>query len=283
MSEHTVYEGHTVYGAPPSGPMHIRPGRIASLLDRLRPAGLEPSKDKPIGRWGYRLFEADADLDIAIEINEYFCDEETVHDDERAHDMKLSQMVHQSDPCTPRELIAHYNTAGYKLELAEHVDLCREYLDSGSGWILMHEYRHKENWIHPSGFNRKYMIIILGALMMRAGAKIDADDMKHLRELVWQVNCSDGKCATADDWGFRAPGKVQFLAALDNYKTGVPRSFQEPSCFTCGKIASDIKKALMKCSKCDRAWYCDRYCQKSDWSAHKDTCIESQKRNTINV
>lgn len=136
-------------------------------------------------------------------------------------------MVHQSDMCAPPDILAHYKTEEYKKELAEHVEWCRNNLDTGFGDHIMREYRANENKKHESGKDGKYMVIIAGALLMRAGAKIRADDLQHLRELVPQVNCSTGRCSTEEDWGFRAPGKVQFLAALDNYKAGVPRSFQE--------------------------------------------------------
>lgn len=41
----------------------------------------------------------------------------------------------------------------------------------------------------------------------------------------------------------------------------------EPQCLFCG-----IKKRLSSCSKCQRAQYCSRGCQQSDWKSHKRNC-----------
>lgn len=137
-------------------------------------------------------------------------------------------MVHQSDMCAPPHILAHYKTNEYKEELSQYVEKCRKNLNKGPGDQLMREYRAHENETHSSGKNGKYMVIVVGALLMRAGVKICDDDLQHLRDLASQVHCSTGRCSTEDDWGFRAPGMVQFLAALDHYKPGVPRSFHEP-------------------------------------------------------
>lgn len=137
-------------------------------------------------------------------------------------------MVHQTDICTPPDRIALYKTDEYKKELAAHVDLCRKRLDSGFGNCLLRQYHSKENDVHRSGSSRKDIVLIAGALLMREGAKICAKDLKHLRELPIQVSCSTGKRATIEDWDSCAPGKMQFLAALDNYKAGMPRGLQNP-------------------------------------------------------
>ncbi len=95
---------------------------------------------------------------------------------------------------------------------------------------------------------------------------------------------------------FRGPGKRQFLAALDNYQPGTPRSFHEPSCHACGKIHEDTGHALLMCGGCKVAWFCDKAgfltrlrrechgantlvqdCQRSLWSVHKHDC---SRRNT---
>lgn len=101
--------------------------------------------------------------------------------------------------------------------------------------------------------------------MMEYGATIKEDHMKHLRDLVPKLNCNEGAVPTLADFGFRGPGKRQFLAALDNYKAGKPRSFHQPSCHGCGKVDSDIKaegKTLLKCGGCKNeiaaAWFCDK-------------------------
>jgi hypothetical protein len=89
--------------------------------------------------------------------------------------------------------------------------------------------------------------------------------MKHLRDIVPKIQCNENTVIPLIDNGFRGPGKRQFLAALDHYQAGKPRSFQEPSCHCCGKINGDIEaewKTLMKCSGCKNqiaaGWFCDK-------------------------
>lgn len=206
----------------------IHPQNISELLQ------LDETAAK-MGRWGMRLFEGDRDLDIALEINSAFGDS----DDK---DLHLSAMVNQTDMLAPAESKAFYETDEYKKQLEATVSDRRATLDSGVGNELFRIFRKKEN--EPNG---KYQVIILGAIMMRAGAMIKNDDLNHLRGLVGDVTCRDGLtpalrgisgkpsalrllAAGRDDTdnGFRHAGKVQFLTALDQYKPGVPRSFQEP-------------------------------------------------------
>ncbi|KAI0882090.1 uncharacterized protein GGS22DRAFT_171496 [Annulohypoxylon maeteangense] len=82
--------------------------------------------------------------------------------------------------------------------------------------------------------------------------------MHHLRELVPRINCNSGFTLPTHDQGFRTPGRAQFLAALDHYQPGVPRNYNEPSCFHCGKVKADLGKKLSNCSHCKAAWYCDK-------------------------
>ncbi|KAJ0109441.1 mynd zinc finger [Diaporthe amygdali] len=109
----------------------------------------------------------------------------------------------------------------------------------------------------------------LAAMLMQSGAKISDDNMQHLREIVPQIHSSPGYASPLNDDGFRDPGKVQFLAALEHYKPGTP----PPSCYKCGKIQADIGKKLSVCSRCKVASYCDHDCQKAHWSAHKPSCF----------
>jgi len=71
-------------------------------------------------------------------------------------------------------------------------------------------------------------VLILGALFMRAGARIRRCDRQHLRELVDQIPSRAGFSLPPNDGGFRDPGRAQYLAALENYKAGTPRSFVDP-------------------------------------------------------
>lgn len=183
-------------------------------------------------RWGLRLFECDQDLFHIAEMRMGL---------EEIQDIKINayDMVTQADASSPHKN-AYYKTDEYKKELEDLVSDCRNTLDSGLGDELLSTYRSMEDEFHG-----KYRLILVGAVMMRAGAVIKDDDLNHLREIVPQVWCRDGLRPTPRrgsggfsmedlieaslfDMGFRHPGKAQFLAALENYKPGVPRSFQEP-------------------------------------------------------
>lgn len=104
-------------------------------------------------------------------------------------------MIHQTDMCAPPEAVARYNTDEYKVELADLVESRRQLLDPGVGDALMKQYRAKESEL--DGYrDTKYVVIIVGALMMRAGARISDDDLQHLRELVPQINCNAGRASS---------------------------------------------------------------------------------------
>ncbi|XXH02189.1 hypothetical protein Hte_008557 [Hypoxylon texense] len=216
-----------------------------------------------MGRWGMRLFEGDQDMDMVIEIDATFGKDKNT--------LGLPQMVHQTDMLAPLEARMYYQTKEYQEELTEIVAKVRAKLDSGdTGQKLISHWRAKE-----SEHGGKYNVIIVGALLMRAGAKINESELQHLRELVPCINCNQVYTSPCRDEGFRGPGKAQFLAALDNYQPGVPRSYQEPSCFYCGKIEADLGKAPSKCGGCDAAWYCGKDCQKAHWKHHKPSCTRS--------
>ncbi|CAG7983037.1 unnamed protein product [Penicillium nalgiovense] len=213
-----------------------------------------------MGRWGWRLFEGDQDLDVACSL----VDGLGVNTDSWEH--SLSAMVHQTDMLAPPEAAAFYITPEYADKLAnETIPWSRP--GSGPDDLFL------EN---------KYRTIILGALMIRAGARINAADLQHLRDLVPQINCTSRRMIFGDH-GFRTPGKVQFLAALDHYQPGVPRSFQEPSCFMCGKIEDDIGHKPLQCKKCKVATYCSKECQSDQWREHRVSCIPPGQRRMLNV
>ncbi|ROW02521.1 hypothetical protein VMCG_06111 [Cytospora schulzeri] len=237
-----------------------------------------------MGRWGMRLFEGDQDIDIAIEIDTAL----GKGDDMNLH---LSRMINQTDLLLPPAVQAYYKTEKYlKTELKKSVTKCRNTLDSGICDQLFRIFRAKEN-----SAMGKYRVIILGALMMRAGAKIKDEDLQHLRDLVPLIQSNPGLAASllgaamrplallmavrnVGDDGFRQPGRAQFLAALDNYKAGVPRSFLEPR-----QIEADIGQTPSQCAKCKAAWYCNEDCQKAHWKDHKPACIAPESRTTFNV
>lgn len=138
-------------------------------------------------------------------------------------------MVHQSDMLAPPEAAAVYRTAEYAYELANViVPYVRRKLDTGNlGERMFAASRARETDPDDLFQESKYRTIIMGALIMRAGARISAADLQHLRDLVPQINCTSRR-TLLDDHGFRSPGRAQFLAALDHYQPGVARSFQEP-------------------------------------------------------
>lgn len=138
-------------------------------------------------------------------------------------------MVHQTDMLAPQEAVALYSTPEYAHSLANViVPYVRQRLDTDNlGERMFAASRAMESERDDLFQESKYRTIILGALMMRAGARINAADLQHLRDLVPQVNCTSRR-TIFEDHGFRSPGKAQFLAALDHYQPGVARSFQEP-------------------------------------------------------
>ncbi|KAF2660957.1 hypothetical protein K491DRAFT_687773 [Lophiostoma macrostomum CBS 122681] len=46
----------------------------------------------------------------------------------------------------------------------------------------------------------------------------------------------------------------------------------EDGCRACGKDEKDDGSDLLQCSRCKKAKYCSRECQKRDWKMHKATC-----------
>lgn len=160
------------------------------------------------------LFEGDQDLDLVSDISyDVFKDNQP--------DPTKSTKADQPDSEEDEE-----DFDPSKDLLLGDVAAIRAKLDgNGTGDALLAEYRAKEG-----EFQGQYRILLLGALMMRAGARIRADDLQHLRELVPQVTCNEGSTFVLWDDGFRGPGKRQFLAALDAYKEGVPRDFRAARC-----------------------------------------------------
>jgi hypothetical protein len=134
----------------------------------------------------------------------------------------------------------------------------RAKLDAGLGDKIFQKFRALEVGGEDPP-RARYTVIIVGALMMRAGAKISQDDLKHLRELVPTIASREGFALAFCDEGFRGPGKRQFLAALDNHQAGTPRDFLcQRSCFACGKTAKEIGSPILKCGGCEHAWFCDK-------------------------
>ncbi|VUC36321.1 unnamed protein product [Clonostachys rosea] len=224
-----------------------------------------------MGRWGHRLFEGDRDIDIAGELGDTI----------KGKPLELSMMIHQTDMLAPQEARLFYQTDEYKVILEKHIAEVRSQLDSGLGNCFFEKVRAQAK--KPNTSDGQYRIIIAGALMMRAGANIKPCYIQYLRGLVPKINCNHGFALPIMDQGFREPGRVQFLNALNNYVAGTPRDFQAPSCFRCGKSEVDLGFAPKKCSRCHGAWYCSQKCQKKQWANHKPACIPPEKKFSLNV
>ncbi|KAF6806192.1 MYND finger domain-containing protein [Colletotrichum sojae] len=142
------------------------------------------------------LFQGERDLDTACEIDSAFMSGE----------LRLTELVHQSDMLAPPESKEYYKTDSYRDVLSNLVLQKQAKLNDGNtATKLLEKFRAKQH--EPDG---KYRVIIV-------------------------VDCKPGYAPAYDDAGFRGPGKAQFLAALNNYQAGTPRNFEEPSCFNCGK------------------------------------------------
>ncbi|KAH6636091.1 hypothetical protein F5144DRAFT_546242 [Chaetomium tenue] len=197
-----------------------------------------------MGRWGHCLFEADNDQD-------------------RAYELALEIAGEEDGP--ESEALCSFGYAGLMADGGNTVDKSalesvRQKLDAGLGDKLIGKYRAlaaatDNSW---NEHEAKYKFVILGALLMGTGAKIRDHDLQHLRQLASEVQCNENFALAFSDTGFRGPGKRQFLAALDNYTPGTPRSYNEPSCHACGKSKQDTGKAPLKCSGCPKGWFCDK-------------------------
>ncbi|GKT63207.1 MYND finger domain-containing protein [Colletotrichum tofieldiae] len=225
-----------------------------------------------MGRWGYRLFEADTDIDIVCEL------ENALVRSEGAESFRLSHMVHQTDMLAPPGARDYFQTEEYRLELDDFIVSVRNQLDSDLGEKLFDKY-----CAGAKEFQDQYRLILVGALMMRAGAKIKEEHFQHLRDLVPKIDCRPGFALPTNDLRVRSPGKARFLAALDNYQPGTPRDYEEPSWFYCGKVRADLGKTPKKCGRCERAWYCGIDCQKAHWKFHKPLCKPMSEVTFLNV
>ncbi|RYP90553.1 hypothetical protein DL770_003315 [Monosporascus sp. CRB-9-2] len=175
-----------------------------------------------MGRWGLRLFGGDKDWDIACDL------ESTFEGEDEEKNLKFFDLVVFRD------------------DDGEIVGEMRDRLDSGLCDELFDIYRAREK-----EYGGEYRVVILGALVMRTGARIRPGD------LVSGTTCRHGYVLPMFDNGFRGPGRAQFLAALDYRKAGVPRAYGPPSCFHCGKMKVDTGRELLEWSRCKLAFYCD--------------------------
>ncbi|KAH8650086.1 hypothetical protein BX600DRAFT_442173 [Xylariales sp. PMI_506] len=153
-------------------------------------------------RWGMRMFEGNLDLNFVDEISHPF-------DSYELKELRLDDILYGSP---------------------DMVAKCRHRLDAGECDKLFDLYNRQVNECRLGSdlHAAKYRLIVLAALMMQAGANIRAQDLENVRSLVDQVKCQAYVGQPISDEGFRGPGKVQFLATVDNYKAGAPRDFNAP-------------------------------------------------------
>ncbi|KAJ0312270.1 hypothetical protein COL516b_001345 [Colletotrichum fioriniae] len=203
-----------------------------------------------MGRWGFRLFEGDEDLDIVAAIRETFGD--------GPEQLNLYLMINQSDMLAPVETREVYKTEEHAQVLRALITEIRGRLDSGVGDELFKKYRALEH-----EHQGQYRTIVIGALMMRAGAKIKAEDLQHLHNLVPKIPCQYRFALPIVDFGFRDPGKAH--------------------CFHCGKIHTDHGINLKKCGHCQTAWYCGINCQRAHRKIHKVSCKTLREKILVNV
>jgi len=101
-------------------------------------------------------------------------------------------MIHQTDMMA----CAYYRTPEYQDKLAELVASVRVQLDSGVGDKLFDMYRAKaanqKDDMVRWGKDYRYTVILIGALMMRAGARIRDDDVRYMRDVVPMLHCQPG-------------------------------------------------------------------------------------------
>ncbi|KAJ5734262.1 hypothetical protein N7493_003048 [Penicillium malachiteum] len=190
-----------------------------------------------MGRWGLRFFEGDQDLDIACDLKA------KLGMDDEDWEWTPTNTVNHSDKLAPIEARAIYQT--------------QEYADELQNTIIPYVHLFAQcRSLAEDELDGKYPVIIFGAMMMRVGAKMKEEHLQYLRDLTPTIHSIPGPASPFNDQGFRDPGRAQFLAALDHYQPGVTRSFEEPSCFSCGKIQFDIGRALQRCGRCKKAYYC---------------------------
>ncbi|KAL1867130.1 hypothetical protein Daus18300_006529 [Diaporthe australafricana] len=230
-----------------------------------------------MGRWAHCLFgHADA-IGRALEISK-----DIAQGDEYQFAHIMNQTLSNCPPGVRGYYVKEFSLAekSGSSDMEESMNqLIRHKLDSGLGDELFEKYCAAEQHIFDFDDKSKYVVVVFAAMMMHFGAMIKEGHIQHLRNLVPKLQCNEGAVMPFDDSGFRGPGKRQFLAALDHYQAGKPRSFQEPSCHGCGKINDDIKgdgKLLQKCGGCKNeravAWFCDKVCQRGLWKHHKPNC-----------
>ena len=157
------------------------------------------------------LFEGDSDCDTVCEVT-------------AAAKEELEILMKQTDICAKSKAKELYDSLEENDLLDFDVGELRKVLDAGLCDRLFKKFRGKTS----DSLTPELRVILLGMLMMQAGATIKADDTAYMRTVFPQISSQSGYALPIFDLGFRDPGKAQVAAALENYKNGVPRDVRDP-------------------------------------------------------
>ncbi|OJK02135.1 hypothetical protein ASPACDRAFT_40953 [Aspergillus aculeatus ATCC 16872] len=219
-----------------------------------------------MGRWGWRLFEGDRDMDLLSDMLHY-----TGQADKKWF-WNLEDTILGPETATTPAARAHM----LRHEVLPYI---RQKLDTdGLGEQMLAACRAKEGdkeLFDPP----KYTTIIMGALIMRAGGRISSASLEHLRALVPQVTCNARYVLPLLTRRFarrvaRSSWLLWIITRLGCHEAS--------NCFHCGQIQSDMGHALRRCGKCKEAWYCDKECQRGHWRDHKHGCVRMDERRMLN-
>lgn len=157
----------------------------------------------------------------------------------------------------------------------------RNWLDAGQSDQLFRNLRSLESRpLHP---DRKMYTVMLAVMIMQSGARISDDNKQHLRDIAPRIpEYTVSRASKPQFEGFRHPGRVQFLAALEHHRPGTRRNFGakrsvpgrlasvvktgsdardtdiRTSYYHCGKSEGDKFGFHCPCLICMAAWYCDQ-------------------------
>jgi hypothetical protein len=155
------------------------------------------------------LFEGDSDCDTLYEIN-------------AAAKQELTKLMKDTDICaTTKAKELHDSLEENDLLDFDAVEL-RKILEAGLCDGLFKKLRTKTK----DSLTPELRVILLGMVMMQAGATISDSDMEYMRKFLPQIPSQSGYALPIFDLGFRDPGKAQVSAALEHYKNGVPRDIR---------------------------------------------------------
>ncbi|KAJ4387869.1 hypothetical protein N0V93_008472 [Gnomoniopsis smithogilvyi] len=190
-----------------------------------------------MGRWGFRIFQGDADLDTRSDVEESIV---------TALKSEIFDQILSSDP--------------QMREVANRIiqDATDESVENGGGFYLMGKIESGDpvvreildscicDTLFDLAEGEAFTEIIIGVMMMQAGARLRPKHKRRLRQI---VACFPEGDTQLPENGFSNAGQAQLSAALDHYEAGIPRDFHTPSCDNCGKINEDIGTELLNCER----------------------------------